>query len=81
MHKDMISTSTKTNTHSHDAPLTGLVCPLRVQLREGGSETKLNTDRVPSSEALARRVLSSLANDIARTMRQVKIIIYCTVKI
>ena len=60
-------TSTKTTAHSHDGPLTGLVCPLRVQLREGGSETKLNTDRVPSREALARRVLSSLANDIART--------------
>lgn len=50
--------------------MTGLVCPLRVQLREGGSETRLNTDRVPSTEALARRVLSSLANDMARTVKQ-----------
>ena len=55
------------NVHTN-TPLTGLVCPLRVQLREGGSETKLNTDRVPSREALARRVLSSLANDMARTV-------------
>ena len=46
---------------------------MRVQLREGGSETRLNTDRVPSTEALARRVLSSLANDMARTVKQAKI--------
>ena len=55
------------STQKH-APLTGLVCPLRVQLREGGSETKLNTERVPSKEALASRVLSSLANEMARTV-------------
>ena len=55
--------------HSN-TPLTGLVCPLRVQAREGGSETKLNTARVPSKEALANMVLSSLAKDIARTVKK-----------
>ena len=42
--------------------MTALVCPRRTHAREGGSEVRSKTDRVPSREALARRVLSSLAN-------------------
>ncbi len=40
-------------------PLTALVCPVRVAEREGGSETKLNTVRVPSRDPHASLVLSS----------------------
>ena len=54
--------------YSINKPLTGRVCPLRVQESEGGSETRLKTDSDPSSEALASSVLSSLAKEIARTV-------------
>ena len=45
-----------------NSPLTGLRWPRSVEVREGGSEERLNTERVPSREAQASRLLSSLAN-------------------
>ena len=48
-------------------PLTGLLCPVRVATRDGGSVVTLKTERVPSREAHASLLLSSLANLMAVT--------------
>lgn len=48
-------------------PVTAAVCPLSVQVTDGGDGTRTQTDSVPSAELHPKRNLSSLANLIAVT--------------
>ena len=61
---------TQREVHRCTIPLTALWWPRSVATREGGSEDKLKTERVPSREAQASRLLSSLANLMAVTGRK-----------
>ena len=49
------------------SPLTALRWPRSVLTNDGGSEERLKTERVPSREAQASRLLSSLANRMVVT--------------
>ena len=61
---------TQREVHTCTIPLTARWWPRSVATREGGSEDRLKTERVPSREAQASRLLSSLANLMAVTERK-----------